>query len=61
MTFRGIAAGLCLSAALALLTGCASLDPDAPVRLQRYQQQVSSGFTGCEPADNVISGSSGMG
>jgi len=38
--------GLGLAATAALLAGCSSIGE---------AQQISSGFTGCEPADNVIS------
>ncbi len=55
MKFPRIAAGLCLSATWAMLAGCSVIDPYAPQRLEQYRQQVSSGFTGCEAADNVIS------
>ena len=48
-----IAAALSLSVTWALLSGCAIVP--SPQRLEQYRQSASSGFTGCEAADNVIS------
>ena len=58
MTSRRFAVGLC-AGAVVLLAGCADLlDPNSPPNIA-VRQKVSSGFTGCEPADNVISQNTG--
>ncbi len=55
MKSRGILLGLGLAANAVLLAGCANpFDPNSRGNIARAQR-VSSGFTGCEPADNVIS------
>ena len=60
MKSRGINMGLCLAATAVLLAGCADLfDPNSPANIAG-RQRVSSGFTGCEPADNVISNNIGL-
>ncbi len=47
--------GLGLAATAMLLGGCGDLfDPNSPGNIAAAQR-VSSGFTGCEPADNIIS------
>ena len=55
MTSHRIAAGLGLSAAWALLAGCAVVDPYTPQWLEQHRQEASAGFTGCLAADNAIS------
>lgn len=58
MNHRGITVGLCVSAVV-LLAACADLfDPNSPANIAGAQR-VSSGFTGCEPADNVITPNTG--
>jgi hypothetical protein len=53
MKSRAITVGFCVSAVV-LLAGCADMfDPNSPANIAAAQR-VSSGFTGCEPADNVI-------
>ena len=59
MKCRGITMSLCLTATAILLAGCADLfDPNSPANIAGAQR-ISSGFTGCEPADNVISPNTG--
>jgi hypothetical protein len=58
MTLRGTASAL----GLCLLAGCSAvihiIDPNRAQEMEQYRRQVSSGFTGCEAADNVISNAS---
>lgn len=56
MRFRGFAVALCVPAASAVLAGCVDMNAVAasPDMTNRFQH-VSAGYTGCYPADNVIS------
>ncbi len=65
MTFRGIAAAMCTGAAAVLLAGCSTAEFEqgqeargASADTMSAFQIVSAGYTGCKPADNVISNAS---